>query len=84
MTQLKDLKERLREIQVIYKKLDELGCSNEYNAIQEWKLLAQNFVKTGENSQGKIQFPEAQRTIYYKFTNRMGSSSTLEMKTNKE
>jgi hypothetical protein len=76
----KDLKRRLEEMQEIYSKLDALGCSNDFEAIREWKKLAQNYLKTGENSSGKILFPEAGRVLIYQFSNRLGCDTILEIK----
>lgn len=76
----KTLVARLEEMKEIYTKLDALGCYNDYDAIREWKALAQDFVRTGSPSEGRIPFPEAKRVLVYRFCNRIGNDTTLELK----
>lgn len=75
----KTLIERLNEIKRIYVKLEELDLNGDYRAIREWKTLAQEFVRTGVNSQGKILFEEANRFLVYRFCNLSHQESFLEL-----
>lgn len=62
----KSLEKRLNEIMNIYKKLDELGISEDVcSNIKKFKQIANNFVKNGESQSGKIILIEVQRTLHY-------------------
>ena len=60
---------RLKEVLEIYRKLKELGLSDEVcNDLKEFRRIANTFVKEGYSTQGKIPLPEIGRVLIYHFT----------------
>lgn len=47
---------------------------NKYNALQELNIRMNVYIGLGRIDKGKIDFPEAKRTIYYNFDNNINSS----------
>lgn len=77
----KTLKERLTEVQTIYKQLfDDLGFPMDYDGINEFRQAANEFVKTGEGMSGSIPIPSVKRTLVYTLSNQQHITSFVVLK----
>lgn len=77
---LKPLQERLKEIIILYQKLYDLGLNeNVCQSINEFKVVANRFVKSGQSESGKIKLKEINRVLVYLLSNQphIVSSVTL-------
>ena len=61
----KTKQERLTEVLEIYKKLSNLGLTDDYDGITEFKTELRGFVNDGEFRQGKIKVTGSKRVIEY-------------------
>lgn len=61
----KTKEERLTEVLEIYKKLSNLGLTDDYDGISEFKTELRGFVNDGEFRQGKIKVIGSKRIIEY-------------------
>ena len=61
----KTKEERLTEVLEIYKKLSNLGLTDDYDGITEFKTELRGFVNDGEFRQGKIKVIGSKRIIEY-------------------
>lgn len=77
---MKSLENRLNEIKNIYKKLNELGISEDVcSNIKTFKKIANEFVKNGESQSGKIVLIEIQRILYYILSIQKHVESTVKL-----
>lgn len=77
---MKSLENRLNEIKNIYKKLNELGISEDVcSNIKTFKKIANDFVKNGESQSGKIVLIEIQRILYYILSKQKHVESTVKL-----
>jgi hypothetical protein len=69
VSEKKNLTDRVREMTSIYTKLADLGLSTETcPSLEEFKRIANTFVKDGVGQSGVIKIPEIQRELQYKFS----------------
>lgn len=80
ITNYKNPKDRQIEIDVIKKKLDELGLGNGNEDILKFYKILESFVDTGENSQGKIEIKGYKRIILYILNNNQKHKCKVELK----
>ena len=66
----KCFQDRYKEIVPVYSKLRELGISDQFTGITEFFGIANEFVKNGTASSGRISIPELDRVIIYKLSNK--------------
>ena len=78
----KDKGERVKEVVNVIKKLNGLGLNNNYEGIEEFKIILKKFVEDGIFKQGKIDLPGTKRQIYYSFPERSGNEISIELKYN--
>lgn len=72
----KTLANRLHEIMDIYMRLNSLGIRDGVEAIDEFKRIANEFVKTGESSQGELEVAGTKYVLCYELTNKKHRRST--------
>jgi hypothetical protein len=72
--------ERVSEMVVIMKKINELGIPPETPAIIKFKEVVRDFVDTGLSSSGKIPMKEYDRIIEYILTNHNLKQSHVNLK----
>jgi len=79
---LKEKGERLVEVVNIIKKLDGLGMGDNYEGIEEFKIILKQFVRDGIYKQGKINVVGTKRQIVYMLPERHGKEISIELKYN--
>lgn len=63
---VKELKDRVKECITIRSKMNELGIST-LASVQEYIDIMNDYIRTGEKSNGKILINEINRTLHYEF-----------------
>ena len=79
---LKDKAERVKEVVNVIKKLTGLGLNDNYDGIEEFKLILKQFVNDGIYKKGKIDIIGTKRQIYYMLPERTGKEISIELKYN--
>lgn len=77
---MKSQNQRLDEIIEIYKKLNELGLNIDICGINEFKKIANEFVKNNISSSGKIKIPEIERELIYILSTQSHIISSVSLK----
>lgn len=82
--QLRSRQERQEILDRIVSQLEDLQIWNptSFPCMTELQKVMNNFLETGLYEAGKIKFPEANRTIEYRFTNIKPHESMVNLKAN--
>tara|TARA_B100000963_G_scaffold196935_2_gene171401 strand:+ start:2357 stop:2647 length:291 start_codon:yes stop_codon:yes gene_type:complete len=78
----KDKSERVREVVNVIKKLQGLGLNDNYEGIEDFKMILKQFVEDGIYKQGKVDIIGTKRQIYYMLFERSGREISIELKYN--
>ena len=76
--------QRVAEIVKSWKKLRELGLSDDLPALIEFKKVTNQFIEDGHPVTGKIPMPEWDRTLCYILTNHSKKESTIALMANRK
>jgi hypothetical protein len=76
--------QRVSEIVKSWKKLRELGLSDDLPALIEFKKVTNQFIEDGHPVTGKIPMPEWDRTLCYILTNHSKKESTIALMANRK
>ena len=76
--------QRVAEIVKSWKKLRELGLSDDIPALIEFKQVTNKFIEDGIAVSGKIPMPEWNRTLCYMLTNHSVKESTIALMANRK
>lgn len=78
---MKSITDRIEEVKLIYEKLTSLGLNTGICPdIQEFKDIANVFVKEGLSSSGKINLQDIDRELIYIFSNKSHIISSVILK----
>ncbi len=81
---VKTKSQRVAEIVKSWKKLRELGLSDDIPALIEFKKITNQFIEDGIAVTGKIPMPEWDRTLCYILTNHSIKESTIALMANRK
>ncbi len=81
---IKTKSQRVAEIVKSWKKLRELGLSDDLPALIEFKKVTNQFIEDGIAVTGKIPMPEWDRTLCYILTNHSIKESTIALMANRK
>lgn len=77
---MKSVAKRIEEIKNIYLQLDALGIDDRFYEIEQFKKIANAYVRDGIGINGVIPIPAIHRTICYKLTEKENVPCTVVMK----
>jgi hypothetical protein len=81
---VKTKSQRVAEIVKSWRKLRELGLTDELPALIEFKKVTNQFIEDGIAVTGKIPMPEWDRTLCYMLTNHSIKESTIALMANRK
>ena len=77
---LKSKSERLSEVLEIFKKIQGLGFTDDYNGIEDFKNTLKDYVNDGEARQGKVKIIGTKRIIEYILPSTEGRQISVNLK----
>ena len=72
----KTVGERIREVRALYEQLDSYGITDRFDGVQEFKRIANEFVRHGHGASGKIPLEGIERTLEYVLTQNPNKTSS--------
>lgn len=73
----KTVTDRLTEVRTIYEKLFALGLPTDQENVAAFRVIANEFVKTGQGASGKLPLRGFKRILVYKLSNQSHIQSTV-------
>ena len=77
---LKTKSDRLTEVLEIFKKIQGLGLTDDYNGIEDFKNTLKDYVNDGEARQGKVKITGTKRIIEYILPSTQGRQISVNLK----
>lgn len=76
----KDITVRIQEVRRLYEQLDLLGLHDGFEAVTEFKRIANEYVKTGASASGVLRIPSVKRKLIYTLTAKTHNACTIVLK----
>ena len=73
----KSVGERIEEMRAIYEQLESHGLTDRFEGVQEFKKIANEFVRGGHSASGKIPLEGIERTLEYLLTKNPSKVSSV-------
>jgi len=77
---MKNLSQRIKEVSELYKQLNKIGMDERFEEIQEFRKIANEYVKSGKPVQGFIPMKNIQRILCYSLTNKQKEACNILLK----
>jgi hypothetical protein len=77
MTEEKSVGDRIEEMRAIYEQFETYGLTDRFEGVQEFKRIANEFVRYGHSASGKLPLEDIDRTLEYVLTKNPSKVSSV-------